>query len=120
MKNLQGIRAFAHTDELDGNARYPGHRKRGAAPCIAIHFGHDQARQRHSLVKFLGCSHRVLTGHSVDDQKCLVGRCLALDRFQFLHQLIIDVQAAAGVDDNPGHTQLRSALDSVLHHLGDR
>ena len=39
------------------------------------------------------------------------------DLAKFLHQVFVDLQASAGVDDGPVHSQLAGLFQAVLGHL---
>ena len=57
--------------------------------------------------------HRVLAGHRVDDQQDLVRREQSVDGFEFLHQLVVDVESAGRIE-NDGVEFLRPAsLDAT-------
>ena len=72
-----------------------------AAPAagIAVELGHHDPVEVDDLGELLGDIDRVLAGHRVDDQQDVVRRDGLLDLGQLGHQLGVDVQTAAGVDN---------------------
>ena len=63
-------------------------------------------------MEFLGGVDGVLAGHGVHDQDGLVGRDRLFHVLQFRHEVVVDVQPAAGVNDGPGVRQIGSAPDA--------
>ena len=53
-----------------------------------------------ALVEALRDLHRVLAGHAVGDEQDLVRVDRRLEPLQLLHHLVVDLQAAGGVDDD--------------------
>ena len=74
-------------------------RQRGAAARVAVELGEHDAVELGGLGELLGDVDGVLAGHRVDDQQHDVRLDRLLDVGQLLHQLLVDVQAARGVDD---------------------
>ena len=97
--NLQGIVFFAHADELDGLPGDMTDGKRRATTGIAIHLGEYHAGERELLVELVGRLHRVLAGHGVGDEEDLLRIQDLLQRLHLVHQLLVDVQPAGGVND---------------------
>ena len=71
--------------------------------------------------------HGVLAGHAVGDEQDLVGMDRRLEPLQLLHHLVVDLQAAGGVDDHhavagaPGLVDAglaRSCTTSVVDAVG--
>src|SRR5205823_196507 len=90
--------------------------QRGAATGVAVELGHDDAVELDGLGELLGDVDGVLAGHRVDDEQD-VGRADDLaDPDELLHELGVDVQAAAGVDDE--HV-LAVLLGAVQRPAGD-
>ena len=82
--------------------RLPGdlaYRKRRAAASVAIHLGEHHAGERQLLVKLVGGVDRVLSSHGVGHEQDFLRIEHLLQRLHLVHQLIVDVQAAGGVDD---------------------
>ncbi len=114
MESLQPVGLLAYTYELDGKA---GHRldgQGGATPGIAIHLGQDKAGQSHFGVELLGDSHGILAGHGVHHQQYLPRLHRGLYVGQLLHQFFVDVQAAAGIQDQPASRPVPGCLKRVL------
>ena len=51
------------------------------------------------LVELFGGAHRVLSGHGVGDEQNLRRIQQLLQRLHLVHELVVDVQAARGIDD---------------------
>ena len=95
-------------DRLDG--------QRGAAAGVAVELGEDHAVELRGLGELLGDVDRVLAGHRVDDEQHDVRLDALLDVRELLHQRLVDVQAAAGVDDQD---VLAVALGLIERPAGD-
>ena len=91
-------------------------RQRGAAAGVAVELGEDHAVELRDLGELLGDVDGVLAGHRVDDEQDDVRRHALLDVRQLGHQRLVDVQAAARVDDQ--HV-LAVALGLVERPAGD-
>ena len=96
-----GSKASDFSPTPDELQRLPGDGadgKRRAAARIAIHLGQDDAGDAELLVELVGRFHRVLPGHGVGHEQDFdrIQQCLQL--LQLVHQLIVDVQAAGGID----------------------
>jgi len=99
MKRLQRVVFFTHADELD---RLPCHLANGkgrAAARVAVHFGEHHAGDRKLFVELVGRTHRVLAGHGVGHKQNFLGVEQLLERLHFRHQVVVDVQASGGIDD---------------------
>ena len=99
MERFQGIVFLAHADELDGLPGHAANRQGRAAARIAIHLGQHHAGQRELLVELVGRAHCVLSGHGVGDEQNLLRVQDLLQRLHLVHQLLVDVQASCGIDD---------------------
>ena len=91
-------------------------RERRAAARVAVELGHHDAVELGRLGELLGDVDRVLAGHRVDDQQHVVRLRALLDVGELLHQVLVDVQPAGGVDDQ--HVAA-VALGLVERPLGD-
>ena len=100
MEVFQRVLFFADADQLDRGAGDGAHRQRGAATGVAVHAGEYDAGDGEGIVKRLGGVDCVLAGHGIDDEQgfCRVGGGAHLA--DFVHQLLIDGQAAGGVEDD--------------------
>ena len=99
-ERLKLIKPFAHTHVLDRCARDHLDRQRRATAGIAIELGQHHPVDAHFLVEMLGRCDGVLADHRVDDQQHVVRRGLLADSAQLVHQLLIDGQAAGGIEDH--------------------
>ena len=99
MEGFKRVVLFAHADELDGLSGDLANGKRRAAASVAVHFGEHNAGERKLLVELVGGVDRVLSGHGVGDEQDFLRVEQPLQRLHFVHQLIVDVQAAGGVHD---------------------
>jgi hypothetical protein len=99
MKRLEGVGLFAHADELDGLAGDVANRERRAAARVAVHLRQHHARQSKPRMKILRGVDGVLAGHGVGDEENLLRREQLFQALHLGHQLLVDVQAAGGVDD---------------------
>ena len=100
-----GVERFEHldllagADEFDRLAGYGDDRQCGAAPCVAVHLGEDDAVDADLLGKVLRDIDRVLAGHRVGDEKDLFGYHAVFYFFQLGHQRVVDVEPSGGVED---------------------
>ena len=74
-------------------------RKRGTATGVTVELGHHDAVEFGGVGEGLGDADRVLAGHRVDDEQHVVRLGPLADLGQLVHQVVVDVQAARGVDD---------------------
>ncbi len=86
--------------ELDRLAGDGAHRQRGAAAGVAVELGEDDAVEVDRCCELLGDVDGVLAGHGVDHQQDVVRLDRVADAHELAHQLVVDVQAAGGVDDD--------------------
>ena len=114
---LERVELLAEADELDRLAGDGAHRERRAAAAVAVHAGQDHAGDADPAVELLGDVHRVLAGQAVDDEQRLVRLGRVADGGDLGHQLVVDVQAAGGVEHDHVVAAERRLL---LRALGDR
>ena len=100
MEHFQIVQLFAGALELDGLAGDAQHRKCRAAAGIAIGLGQDDAVDAHRLVEGLGNIHSVLACHGIHHQQRLVHGDSFLDLHELLHQDLVDLQTAGGIQDH--------------------
>ncbi len=103
MKWLQRGGFFAHAEKLDRFAGDLADRQSRAAPGVAVGLGQHHPGQRQGVIERLGGGGRILAGHAVDHKQGfnrIERRVQALD---FCHHVLIDVQAAGGIDDQHLH-----------------
>jgi redox-sensitive bicupin YhaK (pirin superfamily) len=67
-------------------------------------------------VELPGGLHGVLAGHGVQHQDGLRRSDGGLDLLQLFHELVVNVQATAGVHQQPLDVQLPGALQTVTGH----
>ena len=94
----QIVQFFAETNELDGLAGNGSHAERRAAPAVAFHPGQDDARDPDFAVEFACHIHGVLTRQTVDNEQRFVRLHGIPHRYDFVHQLVVDVEASSGVE----------------------
>ena len=99
MEVLEVVELLAAAGELDGLAGDRPHGEGGAAAGVAVHLGEDDAVELHLLLELQGHVDRVLAGHGVEHQQDVVRLDRVADAHQLVHELLVDVQAAGGVDD---------------------
>ena len=107
---LEGLQLLAGRGEEDRLAGHRLDRERGAAAGVAVELGHHHAVELGRLGEGLGDADRVLAGHRVDDEQHVVGLGPLADPRQLGHQLLVDVEAAGGVDDQHVADLLAGAL----------
>ena len=69
-----------------------------AAAGVAVELGEHDAVDAEGLVKRGGGVHGILSGHGVHDQQDLVRLHRRLDALELVHELLVDVQAAGGIE----------------------
>ena len=75
-------------------------RERGAAARVAVDLGQDEAGQRDGRRERLGDADRLLAGHGIDDEQGLDRLDRGVDRRDLGHQLLVEREAAGGVEDH--------------------
>ena len=99
VERLERVDLLAGAHELDRLAGDGAHRERGAAARIAVDAGQHDAGDADALGKGLADIDRVLAGHGVDDEQAL-GRLRGVaHRRHLVHQRLVDVEPAGGVED---------------------
>ena len=99
VEGLEGVGLFAGAEELDGGAGDLADGEGGAAAGVAVHFGEDGAGDGEAVVEGLGGVDGVLAGHGVGDEEDLGGVEELFELGHFVHELLVDAEAAGGVDD---------------------
>ena len=100
MKRFQILQFFAGTGKFDRFSCDGTDGKRRTAAGIAVELGEDHTGNPEGIVKRFGGVDGVLTGHGINDQQDLVGRDLFFYVAQFIHQRLVDMQTAGGVDND--------------------
>ena len=99
MERLKILRAFADAHKGNRHPHNTHHRQGRATALVAVELGEHDTRDTRARVELARAPNRVLAGHRVGDIQP-VGRVHRLrDGVQFRHQLIVDVQAPRGVDN---------------------
>ena len=99
MERLERVELLADAGEEDRQARDFLDRQRGAAACVAVELGQDDAGERDGLGKRLGNVHRLLAGHRVDDEDGVVRLEHRAHLRELVHEVGVDLQTAGRVDD---------------------
>ena len=84
-----------------------------AAAGVAVELGEDDAVEVEALVELAGGVDGVLAGHGVYDEERLLGLDAFLYGLDFLHHLLVDGQAAGGVDDDQVEVVGACVLDAA-------
>ena len=79
-----------------------------AAARVAIHLGEDDAGDAKAFVELVGRFDGVLARHGVGDEEDLDGVKLLFELLQLSHQIVVDVEAAGGVDQQNVAAGLRA------------
>ena len=77
-----------------------GDRQGGTTAGVTVELGEHHAVEADAVAEGLGGVDRVLADHRVDDEEDLVGADRVADVRGLLHQLLVDAEAAGGVDDH--------------------
>ena len=125
MERLEVLGLLADAHELDRLSGRRHDRQRGAAARVAVGLGQDDAGQGERAGEAGGGADRVLPGHRVGDEEDLLGLDGRRHGGHLAHQILVDVQAAGGVDDDgvpSGLARLPEALardlDGILASAG--
>ena len=111
---LEVVELLADADELDRHAGDVLDGERRAAAGVAVELGEDDAVELERLVERLGAVDGVLAGHGVDDEVDLVGLDALVDALELVHQFVVDVQPAGGVEDDDVDAFFPGFLHSVV------
>jgi hypothetical protein len=96
---LDRVDRLADSGELDRLAGDGAHRQGRAAAGVAVEASENDSGHRHLLGEARRDVDRVLAGQRVDDEQYLVRRGDFGDRLHLVHQRLVDVEAAGGVED---------------------
>ena len=100
MERLDLIKLFAGADKFDGLAGHGLDGKRRAASCVAVELGEHDAGDIEVFVEGLCRADGVLTGHCVDHEQNFVRVDRGLDGLELVHERLVDVQTACGVEED--------------------
>ena len=115
VEHIELVDALPETDELD---RLPGHlasRDRSTAAGVAVELGEHQAGQVGVFEEAVRNVDGFLTGHRIEHEQHLVGRRSLPDGREFLHQVLVDLEPAGGVDDHDVGAVAPGLLECRLH-----
>ena len=116
-KVLERVELLAGADEPDRLAGDGAHGERGAAAAVAVHPGQDHAGDADGAVELLGDLDRDLAGQAVDDEQRLARLGDVADLGRLVHQRLVDVQAAGGVEHDDVVAAERRLLLGALRDL---
>ena len=108
---------FAKADELYRRASHFADGKRRATARVTVELGENDAGEAEALVKFAGGTDRVLPDHGVGDEQHFAGLQFLFQSGEFVHQLVVDVQAAGGVDKHDVAGGEFRFLDRAAHNF---
>ena len=100
MEDFEIFDTFTDTGEFDRHTGDSLNGENAAAFRVAVEFGDDKTGNIELFMEGLGDIDDILTGKRVDRQQYFAGLCDFLDIAQFLHQFLIDLQTARGIDDD--------------------
>ena len=121
VEDLDVRELFPRSHEFDGLSRDVLDRKGGAAARVAVHLAHDDARDVEQLVKALCHVDGILPRHGVDHQQNLGGRHGLLEAPELVHERLVNMQAAGGVQKDHVVAVLFGVCHRALcdfHHVG--
>ena len=119
MEGLDHVELFARAHELDGLAGGCADGERCTAAGVAVELGEHHAVDAERLVEGGGGIDRVLTGHRVDHEQDLGRLDGCLYAPQLVHQRLVDVQAACGIEKHDVVAVVAGIFDGFLRN-GDR
>ena len=111
------VELLAGRGELDRLAGDRLDAERRAAARVAVELRQDHAVERDPLVEGLGDVDRLLAGHRVEDEQDVVRLRLVADALELVHQLVVELEAARGVDDHRVELRCARALDAAARRL---
>ena len=117
MERLDVLQLLADTGELDGLACDCADGKRRAASRVAVQLGQHHGIDVQPLVEALSGVHRILSGHGVHDQHNFVWLDGGLDVFQLVHQSLVHMQTAGGVQKHHVMAVLTGVEDGLFRRL---
>ena len=117
MEALEVLQALARGSKQDGRAGHATHGQRRTASGVAVKLGQDDTREAHAVAERSGRGDGVLADHGVQDKHDLVGAHGIADRDRLVHHLLIDAQAAGGIDDDDVDAALAGEFDAGARNL---
>ena len=98
MEDVERVELLAGRRKQYRSAGDGANGKRRASARIAIELGQDDAGNLQPLMESLGDIGSLLTGHRIGNEDDMMGPDGSLQALQFLHQIVVDLQAACGID----------------------
>ena len=128
VEQLDHVQLFTGTHKLDGLAGGGLNGECRTAAGITVELGEQYAINAQRLVKGRRRIDGILTGHGIDHQQNLMGLHRCLDGLQLVHQRLVHMQAACGIQKHhvvavvTGIFQgfLGNMYRLILSHLKDR
>ena len=114
---LEVIEPLARGSEENRSAGHAAHRQGGTASCVAVQLGQDHAGKSDAIAECHRRRHRVLTNHGVQDEHDLVRVDGIANRNRLVHHLLVDAEAAGGIDDNDVDAALAGELNTAACNL---
>jgi hypothetical protein len=114
---LELVELLADRDVLDRLAGDGADGERGAAAGVAVELRQDDAVERDLLLERLRDIDGLLAGHRVEDEEHVHRLRRVADADELLHQLLVDVQPAGGVDDDDVLAGLARGVEAALRRL---
>ena len=112
MEQFQRIQLFADAEEFDGLSRHRPNRKQRPAARIAFHFCENDPAQTHALIELGGHRDGILPGHCIRNQQDFIGLHRRFHGNELIHEFVIHMQAAAGIEHHQVKPLFPSALDA--------
>ena len=119
MELLEGVGLLACTDVLDRLSRDPIDGKRRAAARVAVELREDHAGHTQCGVEALRDLHCFLAGHAVGHEQNFIRPHRILQAAQLVHHLLVDLQAARGVEYDDAIPLAARQLESRTRDLHD-
>ena len=116
MEWFKRVKAFAHAHEKNGRAGDIFHAERGAATTVGVELAENDAVDMQLLMERFRRDERVLTGHGINDQQCLMRLGGAANALQFAHERVIHMQATRGVDNERVKAAFTRCAIRALRH----
>src|SRR5687768_5711656 len=100
MEQLERVELLADPDKFERLAGNGANREGSTAACVAVHLGEYDTGDAEPLVKLVSALDGVLSGHSIGDKQDLGWMQRFLELLQLGHQIIVDMQASRGIDQD--------------------
>ena len=117
VEGLDHVQLLAGAHEFDGLAGGGPDGEGRAAPGVAVQLGEDHAVDAQRLVEGGGRVDGVLAGHGVHHQQNLVGMDGGLHPLELVHQLLVHVETAGGIQKDDVVAVVPGVAQGVLRDL---